>query len=351
MNDVTNPRRLLIIRNDRVGDLLLTLPALDYARQVFPHTEISLLVSPRTANLLQGNRHVDRLVLDDGKSSAKALGRQLRQPAYDAAVVINTNSRNCLAIWHACIPLRVTWAHKPLGFLLGNRRVWIRRSHPPIHESEFALAFVRRLRPVAGVALSPPSLVVDQEALRRVELRIRSDLGDQGPCFGIHPGSYGSTYNWPAPRYLELASQLAAHGRVVITGGPGEREMLADMQSQLPPALRARVAFYHDFDLAELTAAISQLDVLTVSNTGPMHLAGVLGTPLVALFSAHPAHSAAKWEPCGQRKTILQAPLLPGECAEIPPAASCEHMCRISVDQAVQANLAHLQDTRVRQSA
>ena len=350
MNDTTMPR-LLIIRNDRVGDLLLSLPALEYARKVFPETEISVLASSRTASLLRGNAHVDRVLLDDGKSSARVLGAQLRQHVFDAAIAIFTNTRNCLAVWHAGIPLRVAWAHKPVGLLLGNRRVWIRRSHPPIHETEFALAFVRRLRTVAGVPLFPPSITVDPDALRRVELRIRSDLGDQGPCFGVHPGSYGSTYNWPAQRYLELASQLAAYGRVVVTGGPGEREMLADMQAQLVPGLRSRVAFYHEFDLQELAAAISQLDVLTVSNTGPMHLAGVLGTPLVALFSAHPAHSAAKWEPFGQRKTILQAPLLPGERAEIPPGASLEHMCRISVDEVVQANLAHLQHPRVRQSA
>jgi ADP-heptose:LPS heptosyltransferase len=351
MHDAPHPRRLLIIRNDRVGDLLLTLPALEYARQVWPDMQISVLVSTRTASLLRGNSHVDQVLLDDGKASARALAAQLRQHAFDAAIAVFTNTRNCLAIWQARIPLRVTWAHKPVGCLLGNRRVWVRRSHPPVHESEFALAFVRRLKNVEGVTLTPPSISVDPDARRRVELRIQNDLGDQGPCFGIHPGSYGSTYNWPASRYVELASRLAAHGRVVVTGGPGEREMLASMQSQLPAAIRPRVAFYHEFDLQELAAAISRYDVLTVSNTGPMHLAGVVGTPLVALFSAHPAHSAAKWEPFGQRKTLLHAPLLPGERPEIPPEASVEHMCRISVDDVVRANLAHLPPASHRQSA
>jgi len=343
--------RLLIIRNDRIGDLVLTLPAFEYARKAYPNAEISVLVAEGTAPLLQKNANVDRVLTDDGKSSSKELARRLRPQRFHATVVINTNTRNCLAVWRARIPIRVCWAGKPIGLLLGNHRVRLRRSHPPIHESEFALALVKRLGIDPSVMLSPPSLHMDEVVRQRVRARIQGDLGRDGPLFGVHPGNYNSAYNWPPERYLELVRYLASRGRVAVTGGPGERALLAAMKAELPHTALPRVAFYSDFELQEACAAIAMEDVLTVSSTGPMHLAGALGTPVVALFSAHPAHDPKKWAPFGNENTILQPPLLDGESAEIPREQAHEHMCRISLEDVIRANLRHVTSPRCRQSA
>jgi ADP-heptose:LPS heptosyltransferase len=343
-------KRLLIVRNDRVGDLILTLPAFEYARKAFPDAEITVLAAKHTAVLLDGNPNVDRVLRDDGRLPSKELASRLKPHRFDAAIVVKTNPRNCLAVWRAGIPIRVAWASEPLGALLGNRRVMVRRSHPPIHESQFALAFVKRLKMDASIELSVPSIGVNENVLHRIRSRIQADLGAGRPWFGVHPGSFNSTYNWPIARYRDLVEKLADHGSVVVTVGPGEQEMLTKIRTSLPSRVLECVAFYHEFDLMELAAAIALEDVLTVSNTGPMHLAGVLGTPLVALFSAHPLHSRAKWEPFGQQKTILQAPVLDGENPEIPEAKADDHMARITVDEVVEANLRHLLPTRGRQS-
>jgi ADP-heptose:LPS heptosyltransferase len=349
--DSKSPARILVVRNDRVGDLVLTLPALQYLRRAFPAAEITVLTAPRTASLLATNRDVDRVLPDDGRTSSGQLARRLRPYHFDAAVVIHTTTRNFLAVWRAGIPTRVTWSGKPIGWLTGTRLVHLRRSRPPIHESQFALAFARRLRDDPRIELSDPQLQIPSEVVQAVQARIALDLGGQGPLLGVHPGSYGSTYNWPLPRYAELIARLAEQGRVVVTGGPGEETLLGELHGAVPAPLAARVACYADFDLLQLSAAIAGMDVLTVSNTGPMHLAGVLGTPTVALFSAHPLHGAAKWAPFGSRTTILQAPLRGGESAEVPAAKAWEHMDRISVDQVWQANCDHLRRGQACRSA
>jgi ADP-heptose:LPS heptosyltransferase len=175
--------------------------------------------------------------------------------------------------------------------------------------------------------------------VQRVAARIERDLGTSGPLFGVHPGNKQSAYNWPPARYGELAARLSAHGRVMVTGSPAEEPLLLRIRSGLSNTARGRVAFYSHFDLDELSSAISLQAALTVSSTGPMHLAGALGTPIVALFSPHPAHAPAKWAPLGDRHTILIPPLAPGESAMIPPERADEVMSRIGVEQVVEANL------------
>lgn len=336
-----NFQRILVVRNDRLGDLVLTLPALEAVRRHWPQAHVSVLVSRYAAPLLAGSPLVDELIEDDPKQSGWQLARRLRGGNFDAALVLNTSTRNCLAVWAAGIGTRVCWAYKAAGWLAGNRRVYLHRSHPPVHEAEFALEFVRRLGATCRLTDFSPQVVVDPQALRVARDRIQRDLGTRGPLFGVHPGNGNSAYNWPLEHYATLVSRLAVEGRVLVTGGPSERPLLEQLRSRLSPSARGEVLLVSDFSLPQLVGALSQLTVLTASSTGPLHVAGVLGTPVVGLFSPHPAHVPAKWAPLGQGHTLLVAPLNPGEDVRVPRELGAELMARISVDQVVAANLKH----------
>ncbi|HEV3138174.1 MAG TPA: glycosyltransferase family 9 protein, partial [Pirellulales bacterium] len=272
--------RILVVRNDRIGDLVLTLPAFEAVRRHWPHAHVAALASPYAGPLLAGNRAVNELLVDDPAESPWQLGRRLKKMRFDAALVFNTNTRNCLAVWWAGISKRVCYAYKPAGWLLGNRRVRVHRSHPPIHEAEFALAFVRRLGVKVELAGLSPRLEIDAATRLRVAERIGRELGPNGPLFGVHPGSKQSAFNWPSGHYSDLVCRLAKYGRVMVTGSPAEIPLLASIRGLVPDALRSRVGFYSDFQLLELAAGLSMQTALTVSSTGPMHVAGILGTPV-----------------------------------------------------------------------
>ena len=216
-------RRILLVRNDRIGDLVLTLPAFEAVRRNWPHAHLTALVSPYAGPLLTGHRAIHELIIDDPSESPWQLGRRLKKMRFDAALVFNTNTRNCLAVWRARIAQRVCWAYKPAGYLLGNRCVALHRSHPPIHEAEFALAFARQLGAKAELANLAARLDLDPAMRQRLIDRVQHDLGHNGPLFGIHPGNKNSAYNWPADHYTQLACRLAKFGRVMITGSPASR--------------------------------------------------------------------------------------------------------------------------------
>ncbi len=106
----------------------------------------------------------------------------------------------------AGIRRRVCWAYKPVGYLAATSAWRVHRSHPPVHEADFALAFVRKLGVKTDRMAPPPALPIDPAVKRRVAERIHRELGADGPLFGIHPGNKQSAYNWPAERYGQLAA-------------------------------------------------------------------------------------------------------------------------------------------------
>ena len=339
-------RRILLLRNDRIGDLMLTLPAFEAVRRHWPEAHLTALVSPDAGPLLAGHASIDELLLDAGTESAWQLGRWLRPMRFDAALVFNSRTRNCLAVLAAGIKRRVCWAYKPAGWLAATHRVVLRRSHPPVHEAEFALAFARRLGAPAELENLTPRLRIDASTRHRVAERIARELGAAGPLFGVHPGNRSSAYNWPASRYAQLVCQLAPFGRVMVTGSPGEQPILNVIRHRLSEPLAGRVGFFTDLKLPELAAALSLQTVLVASSTGPMHVAAVLGTPTVALFSPHPAHVPAKWAPLGTNHTLLVAPLEPFERANVPAEYGTELMARIRVEQVLRAALSYAQGAR-----
>jgi lipopolysaccharide heptosyltransferase II len=337
----TQPGRILVVRNDRVGDLVLTLPAIELLKRSFPDAHLTVLVSQYAGPLVAAHPAIDELIYDDAAHSAWQLGRRLRKHRFDTVLVINTSTRNCLAVRLARIRRRVCWAYKPIGWLASTHPVKLHRSRPPIHESEFALAFAGQLGVPLPASRPIPQLPIDAAVRTRVGERITRELGNEGPLFGVHPGNKNSAYNWPPSHYAQLVGRLAEHARVMLTGGPDERALLETVSHTVAAANRHRVGIYCDLSLPELAAGIALQSALIVSSTGPMHVAGVVGTPTVALFSPHPAHVPAKWAPLGTRHTLLVAPLAAGEAADVPRERGTELMARIAVDDVVAAALAH----------
>jgi len=333
-----------------MGDLILTLPTIELARQAFPRAQISLLATRYTAPLVARNSQLDQVIEDNPADSCWTLARRLRAHQFDTALVINTNRRNCLAVWLAGVGTRVCWAYKPASYLLGNRLVRRHRNRPPIHESEFALEFLRQLGVSVSLSDADPHGEIDPTDHRKVSARIVRDLGEVGPLFGVHPGNGQSAYNWAPTQYIRLIERLTRHGRVMVTGSGGEQGLLDQIRDALPRPALARVAFYHDFSLGELAAAIAVQDVMTASSTGPMHLAGLLGTPVVALFSAHRAHSPVKWSPLGTRHVVLVPPLAANEAADVGAEEGARQMARITVDRVIDANLLCLSRGRASRS-
>ncbi len=175
----------------------------------------------------------------------------------------------------------------------------------------------------------------------------RRRLGE-GPVVGLFPGSNAPSRRWPAERFRTLAQKLAARGtHVVILGGPGDRALTSEVAGSVEGVVDAG----GETDLVDLAAVLGVCDLLVTNDTGPMHLAGAVGTPTVTLWGPS---SPAEVRPVGARDARVTGPDLPckpcfkNHCPRsgvgtILPEAHEECMKLIMLDEVMDVTVALLE--------
>ena len=309
--------RILVIRTDRIGDVLLSTPVLSVLREQGDDCHIAMLVSPYAAGAIEGHPALDETIVDErsgrhgGPSGFLRLVGDLRAGRFDAVLVLHPTARLALACRLAGIRIRIGTGYRAYGFLF-NRRVYEHRREARKHEVEYNLSLARALFDGAGEAA--PQIHVPDSARRAIANRMRRwHVRPDDPLVLLHPGSGGSARNWPAGCFAELAGRLARRGvRVVVTGSAGERDLVETVAGSMPESV-IRVA--GELDLKELAALLQASSLCVTNSTGPLHVAAAVGTPTVALFCPIKPCSPARWGPFGAEHDILMP--------EVPPCPRC----------------------------
>jgi ADP-heptose:LPS heptosyltransferase len=313
--------RILVVRTDSDGDVLLAGPAI---RAVARHAEVTLLVSPsgeQAARLLPGVAGVlvwpcpwsgfDPPAVDP--AGTHALVTELATLEFDAAVILTSFHQSALPaallLRLAGVPRIAAASEDYPGSLLDLRH---RPAPGERHEVERSLDLVT----AAGFPPAPDDVPV--LAVRR-PLPAADRFGlPAGPYVVVHPGA-SVPARAPDPRHAaRINAALAAAGHaVVVTGGPRDRELTArvtDLTVRAVPApgtgataVRPGPGAVHDLGgrttLAQLAAVLEAASCVVVGNTGPAHLAAAVATPVVSLFA--PVVPAVRWRPWGVPHVLL----------------------------------------------
>jgi ADP-heptose:LPS heptosyltransferase len=326
-------KRIAVVRNNHIGDLVCTLPAFEALRQGMPHAHITAIVNPISAPLLNNHPHVDDVKFDDELDPVDQLAGILRQGRFDAVLVLWCSRRNAYAAFKARVPIRVTHGRRWVQALCGTHRCYLSRKKPPYHESAFILSFIQRLGIPFTLEQARPYLYVDPAERAKIEERITRQIGADGPLFAVHPGSRKSAYNWPVENYYQLAERLATVGRVIVTGAQPDHVELGYFESRLTPALRKRVMLIADLDLPRLVAELSLVDAFVSSSTGPLHIAAVVSRNAVGLYSDAFYQHPRRWGPIGPAGNVLISPWTFSEPPLIRSPLASQHMAQITVEQ------------------
>lgn len=314
---MTIPRRLLISRTDRAGDLLLTLPVFSAARAAWPSTELIAHVRSYTAPLVRGQPEIDETIIDPdqaGLSGLRRLVHLFREAAPDAAIIVHPSPRVLLAAWFAGIPVRVGRASNAWQFLL-NRRIVQHRSRNERHEFQYNLELL------TGLGLEPveftPWVQLRQKALSAGHEQLLASGWQpfSAPAIiCVHPGHGGSALNLDPEQYLDLCHRLLARKvSVVVTFGPGETELLPLFKTLQHPRLHLVTGIP---DLEVLAGLLHHVDAFAGGSTGPLHLAAALGKPTAAFFPPVPGMTPKRWGPVGNQSLISMPTVdsCPGRC-------------------------------------
>lgn len=314
MNIDREIKKILVLRNDRIGDLILSLPAISALKDSYPQAHLGVLIQDYTQDILWNNSSVDEIIIDK-RQNVFELAHQIRGKNFDMAVILYPSWRNGWLCWLSKIPYRIGTGYKPVGILF-NKRVYIHRTKVVHHEIDYCLKLAEEAgaRLTTGNAASKRDIslwiknedkIYAQALLNKYKLLPTFPTKDATFLIGIHPGSGGSALNWSKENYANLIDGLGKRHKinVVISGSAQERDLIEQIISMThtnPINLAGQT------NLGQLMAIFSFYHLFIGPSTGPMHLAAGLGIPVIALFSPLPSQSPDKWGPSGKGHVILK---------------------------------------------
>lgn len=282
-------RRVAVVRNDRLGDLVLTLPAIAALDAAYPDAWIGLVVKPVLAPLARAFEVVDEVVEDRGGD--EDLADAFRSFAPDLVVSVAPGARAGWAALRARVPHRVGPGYRIFSPMF-ERTVDERRHAGARHEAEYALSFAHK----AGARGAPARFPIrrSEEAEASLEGWLQAHQVE-GRFVVLHPGSGGSCPAWPASRFARLATLLIGEGAgVVFSVGPTDEEAARALDAAPGPIRRAA---RFSGDLPTLTALLRRAAVVVSNSTGPLHLAAAVGTPALAFHAPWPTCGVSRWGP------------------------------------------------------
>ena len=337
------PSRILICRTDVLGDNVYSLPVAADLKTAFPGCRISWLTRPSVAPLIRLDRNVDEILEWDDRTDPAPL-LPLISKRFDAVIVLHPKPKRwsplAALLRRAGIPIRVGTGRRWWGLLLYTHRMWETRHRAGMHECMRARHHGRTLLKAYGADLAPcdrpPRTALTVPEAAEAEARAWLDrLNLQHPVL-LHVGS-GSAVDWPLAHMAQLADRLAELGIPVLISTGFRRP-------DLEAAVRKACARPHAFTpteprLEQLAAWLQLASCVVAVSTGPLHLAGALGTPTVGLFPCVNDCLPEQWGPLGDRAINLVAPTPPGGMYRRRHLADPEHMQALSVESVLAAVL------------
>jgi heptosyltransferase-2 len=310
------PEKVLVRGVNWLGDAVMTTPALQRLHEHWPGAHITVLTPAKLADLWRHHPHVHDVLSVESGDSPWTVSKRLRNTSFDLALVLPNSPRSALEVFLGRIPRRVGYARGWRNWMLTDcvssraEEVKMRkRTVPEIrslianaarstkqteypHRAHHVFQYLHLVEALGAPGLpTSPFIMVQDEEISDVVSEFLRGVDQQAGCLGLNPGAeYGPAKRWPAERFAAAAIQV--HDRTqcawVLLGGRGDAPLTGEIHAMLnrqrpgmPVAdLAGRTS------LRQLAALLSHCRSVLTNDSGPMHLAAALGTPVVALFGS-----------------------------------------------------------------
>lgn len=301
------PRRLIVSRTDRLGDVVLTLPLLGLLRARHPGLEVVMLVRRYARPIVEASVHVHEVVEWPDHHEATEAGRARLLAATGADAILHVFPRRevAAAARDARIARRIGTARRWFHWLTCTERVNVSRKRSHLHEAELNL---RLAAPLLGEAPDTLAGLVPHIGLARTAplapaLAQRLDTGRFNLL--LQPLTGGTVPPWPLEHWAALTRALdPARVRCFVTGTADEGRQLAPWLATLP----AHVEDATGLGLAEMLAFTRAAHGLVAASTGPLHIAAATGIRTLGLYPARSNPLLGRWHPLGAQAEVLTAP-------------------------------------------
>lgn len=273
-----------------LGDAVMATPVIADVHEKWPRANLTAMCQGSSGDLLIGNPHVNEIFSFRRpneflrKIQNRDLIERIRQGKYDLGILLPNSFSSAWWFWRGCVRTRVGFAGDFRSLLLTHAV-----KYPKERGKEHLVVTYKRLLEPFGVPISetkPCLYVTAEEQTAAREMLEQHSIPKGALVIGINPGAaYGSAKCWPPERYRGVIKKLLAHPNAFILCFADQQgaELVNNICSGLPSQV---INLAGSTSLRELIALIQKCDLLLSNDSGPMHIAAALKTPLVALFGS-----------------------------------------------------------------
>jgi len=364
--------RILLVRPDHLGDLLLVTPVLDAIKKYVPDAHITFMVGPWSRQVMARHGDIDELVTCPFPGFQRApqkplapyillanVARQLRRGNYDLAINLRPD------FWWGAALLYLVHIPRRVGYALEPGSQFLTDSVPfqsPEHATISNLRLVSAGLQILGYSPLEEPYTPEQYPLQFVptleehkwvtERLNKEGIDAEAPIVVIHPGSGAAVKLWRTEGWSACANALPrlltslAHARIILTGSPGEQPMLEEIAHGMASA----PLLVTDATIGQLAALLSRAYLVLGVDSGPLHLAVTQGTPTVQIFGPTDARIFGPWG-MPQKHIVLASmqrcptcPIIPCGRLDFSPEELPAHPCvRVVSEQEVLAAIEKLE--------
>lgn len=327
----TKPENILVVRTDRIGDVVLTLPVASILKKHFPGCRMSFLLREYTLPLAGGNKFIDEIIELKTQNDVPLFLeniRLLRKKNFDTCFVVSPNFKLALILKLSGIKNIVGTGYRWYSFLF-NHKIFEHRKYAEHHELEFNVRMLRALD--INEIVNKDSVEFGIQINEQSDLKVRQFLENKNHDFSkktiiVHPGSGGSAIDWPLERFKELLKLLAQQldVNIILTGSVVEKVLCENLVCD------SRIKnLAGEFELDCFISLLNMCDLMVANSTGPLHIAAALGKQVVAFYPKIVASSKERWGPYTTRAKIFNPELQCKNCTR----KQCEELdCMNSIE-------------------
>jgi len=301
-------KRVLIVRLDRIGDVLLSTPVIKAIRDAYPDTYIAMMVRRYAKDILEGNPYLDEVIIYEKTGRERNLAgnlsflNSLRRRKFDVAFLLHPTRRTHAVTALAGIPHRIGYGKK-WGFLL-TEKIPHTKHYGLKHEIDYVLDILRYtgLEPKDKTPYMPVNPASEDRA---EELFRESGIAKGDLCVAMNPGASCPSKRWSISNFVKVADAIIEKygAKIVVIAGSADKEFGDKVSSAIKGVC---VNLSGKTTVADVASVLRRVKLFISNDSGPVHIACAVGTPVVSIFGrSDRGLSPRRWGPTGDRDIVV----------------------------------------------
>ena len=314
MDIEASPKKVLVVRNEKLGDFMLIYPALALLKKSSADIHITVLIPQYTADMAKICPWIDSIIIDPGSKASFSeqykLFKELRIQQFNAIITLYSTTRIGLLALLAKIKYRLAPATK-IAQIFYNHRLTQRRSRSQKPEFEYNIDVIKKFlcdfKMDASKSVVPPFLKFETEEMNPLRNTFfkQHNLSEKTKLIFVHPGTGGSANNLSLEQYANLIHYIykTENYFFVITAGPGEFEYAESLSEKINDVPHS--VFISTKGLINFAKHIQLSSLFISGSTGPLHIAGALNRPTAAFYQRLRSATPLRWQTLNSKDNRL----------------------------------------------